>query len=138
MQYTDSINTLLVILNTSQYGTCGFTYNFNDIHNIFTNIIRPPGSLPLVAPLVKQKIQLVWPYAAQFLLRDMTKEEVSEWQSTQCSRKEGLFKIVPKYKPSSKSSMLLIAIGMFLPTSIPKLGVVMIALVIMTVGVRHF
>ncbi len=29
---------------------------------MFTNIIRPPGSLPQAVPLVKQNIKLVWPY----------------------------------------------------------------------------
>ncbi len=29
--------------------------------NMFTNIIRPPGSLPQAVPLVKQNIMLVWP-----------------------------------------------------------------------------
>ncbi len=28
----------------------------------FTNIIRPPGSLPQAVPLVNQNIKLVWPY----------------------------------------------------------------------------
>ncbi len=34
---------------------------------MFTNIIRPPGSLPQAVPLVKQNIKLVWPYSRLLL-----------------------------------------------------------------------
>ena len=38
-------------------------------------------------------------YAAQSLLRDETKGQVNGWQSTQCSRNEGSFKVIPPKKP---------------------------------------
>ena len=38
-------------------------------------------------------------YAAQSLLRDETKGQVNGWQSTQCSRNGGSFKIVPTKQP---------------------------------------
>ncbi len=38
------------------------------LRNMFTNIIRPPGSLPQAVPLVKQNIKLVWPYYVHFAI----------------------------------------------------------------------
>ena len=43
---------LIALLQCSLYG-CGFAWNFNDIHGTFTNLIRPPGSLPPAVSLVK-------------------------------------------------------------------------------------
>jgi len=46
---------IVIVLEVS----CNFIMRV--IHT-FTNLIRPPGSLPPAVPLVKQNIKLVWPY----------------------------------------------------------------------------
>ena len=45
---------IVIVLVVSRNFIMRFIYTF-------TNIIRPPGSLPPAVPLVKQNIKLVWP-----------------------------------------------------------------------------